>query len=188
MGLPTKSSRQKDKSKSTKKKKDIVNDDEMDQLEEQLSALSDKAHTAQYASMFRKLRKMISNQEDKCLQPDQVKNGDFYVLNNLYSQMRELINDIRTIVDMTGQVNALIDGVIHPLSSSNAQLIVDAGFQIKRIIKEYTKGETSRMALKDFDKVMLEIARGLQNNNNNAQASVKAILLEPAPQRKRKRI
>jgi hypothetical protein len=158
----------------------------MDAIEEKLSGLSDKAHNHQYAGMFKKLRKMIKNQEDICL-GGEAKNGDYYVLNMLYNQMRELINDIRTIVDASGQANELVENILHPLSLETTQLFTDMYYQLKALLKDVVKEKQTEYAIGKLDVLMKEIARGLQTHSNDARSKIYRIMVGENPKaRKRK--
>lgn len=149
-------------------------------------ALSDKAHHKQYASMFRKLRKMIRLKEEQCLSED-AKNGDYYVLNTLYSQMRETIADIRTIVDMSGQANEMIQNVIVPLSTDTLQLQTDLYYQLKLLISENSRPKRTEYALKRLDGLMLESGKALQHYSDRSRQRVFEILVGTSGSSKRKK-
>lgn len=148
-------------------------------------ALSDKAHNRQYAVMFRKLRKMIRNKEKDCLSKDAA-NRDFYVLNMLYSQMRELINDIRTIVDSSGQAADIVEGILQPASIERAQIITDLYYQLKRTVIENLDSKQAKLTLKKLDGTIQDFAKAFQHVENKTTEKVFDMFVGSTPKSKKR--
>jgi hypothetical protein len=62
--------------------------------------LTDNTWMTTYEVMFKKLRRIMRNVENKVLNSDSGSN-DIYALMALYNQMREVIADIRSMMDFT---------------------------------------------------------------------------------------
>ena len=101
------------KSKALALQSQMVSEQE---LVESMPAASsqEKQQIDEYLHMFRRLSKLIRKAEKQCMKSGQSR--DYYALCTLMSQQREVIADIRSVTDMSGQVATLDENVLQPMS------------------------------------------------------------------------
>ena len=102
---------------------------------------------------------------------------DIYALSTLMSQQREVINDLRTITDMSGQVDMLYQQSVTPFMSDMTQLITDVYYQLRKLLMETTKPKETQFALSHLDELIKQIGLGLQTNHQSLRQSIEGILL-----------
>jgi hypothetical protein len=96
--------------------------------------LTDNTWMTTYEVMFKKLRRIMRNVENKVLNSDSGSN-DIYALMALYNQMREVIADIRSMMDLTQNTQRIIDQVLYPLIRDISNNYVDAIFLINKNLR-----------------------------------------------------
>ena len=116
---------------------------------------------------------------------------DIYALSTLMSQQREVINDLRAITDLSGQVDMLFTQSVNPFMSDMTQLVTDVYYQLRKLLMETTKPKETQFALQQLDELIKQIGLGLQTNHGMLRQSIESILLGAAPETvktKRKRV
>lgn len=117
----------------------------------------------QYRDMFEKLQHIIGKFEDNMM--ENPTGRDVYALSTLYSQMREVIADIRASKDVTQQIVELESRAYSGFLRSIGQSYVDIYFKLQKDI---------RMFVKDIDaqEQLLTSLKGVcKDQADNAQAS-----------------
>lgn len=142
---------------------------------ERLDSLSEGVCKDEYTSMFNTLRKLIRKQETLCLSSEG-KGRDLYALNMLYSQMRELLIDIRTISDNTEQANMLIQQSIIPMCNDIQQLLTDSYYQMKKLVQEICQKDKLTYAEKNLNNIFLSQGRLVQDSSVRSKSTCLAIL------------
>lgn len=120
----------------------------------------------------------------------QLSSRDIYALSTLMSQQREVIADLRTIVDMSDQVDMVQRQVLVPLVSDMTQLITDIYFQLRKVITETSIPKQTQFALQQLDELVKQFGTGLHSAQASSKDRLFQILLgetEPATAKKRKR-
>lgn len=106
---------------------------------------------------------------------------DIYALSTLMSQQREVINDLRAITDLSGQVEMINQQSITPFVSDLTQLITDVYYQLRKLIMETAKPKETQFALSQLDDLIKQVGLGLQTNHTMMRQSIESILIG-APQ------
>lgn len=115
---------------------------------------------------------------------------DIYALSTLMSQQREVIADLRTIVDMSEQVEMVQRQVLVPFVSDTTQLLTDVYFQLRKLIAETSVPKQTQFALRQLDELVKQFGAGLQTSHEVSKEKLLQILLgetEPATAKKRKK-
>jgi hypothetical protein len=133
-------------------------------------------HLEEYLSMFESLHALIIKAEKVCLDEDS-NSKEYYALCALMSQQREIIADIRSVTDMSGQVATMETSVIKPLVSNVGQNILDSMFQIRRIIIDCASKDKVQAALHLLEGVTKEQGTFLHAQYSQASDKVGQILL-----------
>lgn len=102
---------------------------------------------------------------------------DVYALSTLMSQQREVINDLRTITDMSQQVGMVYDQAITPFMSDTTQLVTDVYYQLRKLIIETSKPKDTQFALSQLDELIKQIGLGLQTSHSLLRQTVENILI-----------
>lgn len=129
----------------------------------------------EYLHMFRKLAKLIRKAEKQCMKSGQSR--DYYALCTLMSQQREVIADIRSVSDMSGQVSQLENNVMQPMVRSIGQNMLDCFYQLKALIVNVSKPEETQFALGRLNDITKEQGKFLQSQYSNAVERVSQIML-----------
>jgi hypothetical protein len=114
---------------------------------------------------------------------------DLYALSAIMSQHREIISDIRTMTDMSSQVEQLIVAALQPMTTQLGQNLIDAFYQIKALIVDVAKPAETQSAIKKLDRIFTDQGRFIQDQHTRTVEKVQEILLGPKeqPQRNKKR-
>ena len=107
---------------------------EMEMKEKKEQQLTDNTWMNTYEVMFKKLKRIMTNVENKVLNSDSGSN-DIYALMALYNQMREVIADIRSMMDLTQNTQRIIDQILYPLVRDISNNYVDAIFMINKNLR-----------------------------------------------------
>lgn len=107
-----------------------------DEFDEQYRAMFEQA-----CSIAKRLEDGIQNSKRK------VSNRDIYALNTLYSQIREIIADMRATKDMTSVLEELKSVVLKPFVDACAQSVIDAFHANHTNITHMVKNEDIREEL-----------------------------------------
>ncbi len=174
---PHKGSVSKAKKKVAKLREEIPESIEVEVMDAMSTASSqEKQHLEEYLHMFKRLRKLIRKAEKTCL-TEGSNSREYYALCALYSQQREIIADIRSVSDMSGQVASMDANVIRPLISSTGQNVLDSMFQIRKIIIECSAKDKTQDALHKLELITNEQGKFLQGQYASSIEKVSSILL-----------
>ena len=102
---------------------------------------------------------------------------DIYALSTLMSQQREVINDLRSITDLSGQLELINSQSITPFMSDLTQLITDVYYQLRKLLMETTKPKETQFALSQLDGLIKQIGLGMQTNHEMIKQSIESILI-----------
>lgn len=139
-------------------------------------ASQEKRHLDEYMNMFENLSLLIRKAERVCL-AEEVNSKEYYALSALMSQQREIIADIRSVTDMSGQVATMDTTVVRPLVSSIGQNVLDCMFQIRKIIIDCSDKDKTQAALHALEAITKEQGKFLQAQYATASDKVTSILL-----------
>lgn len=120
----------------------------------------------------------------------QLSSRDIYALSTLMSQQREVIADLRTIVDMSEQVDMVQRQVLTPFVSDITQLITDIYFQLRKSIAETSMPKQTQFALSHLDELLKQFGTGVQSAHLSSKEKLFQILLgenDPAPKKRKHR-
>lgn len=99
----------------------------------------------QYRGMFDNLRTITALFEEKML--DNPSGRDVYALSTLYSQMREVIADIRSSKDVTSQIHELESKAYSSFLTMVGQTYIDTFFKMQKDIRMYVKDTDAQSQL-----------------------------------------
>lgn len=145
----------------------------------------------EYVWLFNKVGRLIRRTEKRALKSGQSR--DIYALSTLISQQREIIADIRTLSDMSGQIEMFKHQVLQPMSSSLAQNLLDSYYQLRRLIMEVVKPKETQFALGKLEAIVKEMSKFLQVQYQESSGRVDQLLsgevdvVSAAPKKKKKR-
>lgn len=119
-------------------------------MERELEKLPDPAEHGdefdhQYRGMFDNLRTITALFEEKML--DNPSGRDVYALSTLYSQMREVIADIRSSKDVTSQIHELESKAYSAFLTMVGQTYIDTFFKMQKDIRMYVKDTDAQSQL-----------------------------------------
>ena len=115
---------------------------------------------------------------------------DIYALSTLMSQQREVIADLRTLVDMRSQAEMVQSQVLVPFSSDITQLITDIYYQLRKLITETSAPKHTQFSLRQLEDLVKQFGMGLQAGHNASKEKLFTILLgeqDHAPVKKKRR-
>ena len=95
--------------------------------------------------MFENLISLASRLEEQM--EERIYNKDVYALNVLYSQIRELIADLRASRDISAQIHEMQSAVVTPYHRSAGQAVMNILFQMSHSISEHVKDADRREEL-----------------------------------------
>jgi hypothetical protein len=174
--------------KKIKKRQDFIdaNDHIIEQLEHSPNA--EQEHLREYIYIYKSLKKLVRKSKMQALKSGQSR--DYYSYCTLVSQQREVIADIRTIADLSGQVQMLIEQALQPMASQLGQVIVNSFYQQRKLITETVKEKEVQFALKKLDEITGDTSKALQMYYEQAAMRINEILVgvpeETKPKKKRK--
>lgn len=138
----------------------------------------EREHLDEYLHMYRSTSLLIRKSETHCLQEDTKPDSrDLYALCALYSQQREIIADIRSVSDMSGQVATMESTVIRPMISSIGQNILDCMFQVRKVILDSCRPDQVQNATYALELITKEQGKFMQGQYSLANEKVSNILL-----------
>lgn len=140
-----------------------------------MASSQEKEQLDEYLHMFRKLAKLIRKAEKQCMKSGQSR--DYYALCTLMSQQREVIADIRSVSDMSGQVAQLDTNMLQPMARSIGQNMLDGFYQIRKLIIETSRPEETQFALAKLNEITNEQGKYLQSQYSLANEKAAQIML-----------
>ena len=129
----------------------------------------------EYLYMFRRLKKLIRKAEKQCQKSGASR--DYYALSTLLSQQREVIADLRTITDMSGQVQLILDQVLMPLVKNIGQNILDIYYQKRKLMMETCKPNEVKFAMSKLEELTKDQAKFVQEMYKASEAKLNELLL-----------
>ena len=135
----------------------------------------EQEHLNAYLHMFKKLKTLIKKAEEDCLNTNNPRN--YYAVCTLYSAQREVIADIRSVTDMSGQVQHIENNVLQPMTRSLGQNLLDSFYQVRKLIIETSKPGETQFALTKFEEITKEQGKFLQNAYADALTKVNTFML-----------
>ncbi len=115
----------------------------------------------EYVHMFKTLQDMIRIGEESYLTTHATR--EVYALMTMYSQLREVIADIRSVTDMSSHADNIIQSIVQPSISSIAQSMVDAFYHVRILVRSIAKEEEVQYGVKKIDDIMRDQGLMLQN-------------------------
>lgn len=175
-----------------KKKKldDALDDIDIEKLARNIKP-GERDYLEEYVWMFNRVGRLIRAAEERAFTSGQAK--DIYALNVLINQQREIIADIRTLTDMSGQMIMIRDMVLQPLSSALAQNLLDSYYQLRRLTSETSLPKETQFALGKLEEVTREMSKFIQIKYNESVDVLERVMsgqeIAPSdePQKKKKR-
>lgn len=168
---------------------------ELDEAEQQLlskipvAGPDEKEYLVEYLRMFRRLKRLIKQAYDNAYESGSSR--DAYAICTLMSQQREVIADIRTVTDLSGQVQILIENLLQPFVRNIGQVMLDGYYQTRRLVMETTEKKETQFALQKLNELTTDQSRALQDLYEHATVQLNQILVggpaEDQPTRKKKR-
>lgn len=183
-----------DKRLSTAKKKLSTLQSGVSDLEAEIESLDlngmggpEAVFKAEYKRMLEYNAKLIRRMNQQLR--ENLTSRDIYALSTLMSQQREVIADLRTLVDMSEQAEMVQRQVLVPFVSDTTQLLTDVYFQLRKLITETSMPKQTQFALRQVEELVRQFGQGLQNSHNNSKEKLLQILLgeqQPEPKRKKR--
>ena len=146
------------KRKADKKREAL--ESEMEGLDEKAEEFADSTWVKTYHVMFRKLRRLMRVTEKRTLKSD--KAADVYALMALYNQMREVIADLRSMIDLSQNTQRIIDQVLYPLTRDISNSYVDSIFKTMKVLRANVEGEKYSELKSELDRVLNEHGKYIQ--------------------------
>lgn len=145
-------------------------DSEQKEVEDSISALEndDRAHARELARMFKYLKKLRFKLQRDCLTGSG--NRSIYALCHVLSQQREVISDIRSITDLSGQVTMLDQTVLQPLVRSLGQHVLNIHYQLRKLITEISDKRQTQFGLEQVDNITKDFSGLLQLQYDQAMS------------------
>lgn len=123
---------------------------------------SDNTWLNSYTVMFKKLKLISSNIEDKVL--DTNAGNDVYALMALYNQQREVIADLRALMDLSQNTQRIVDGVLYPLVRDIGNNYADVIYLMLKAVRASVDGDAYRELKDYFNKYLSEHAKFIQSS------------------------
>jgi len=152
--------------------------EEEDVLDKAEALASDQEYLKEYLYMYKSLKRLVRQAKRDALSSGSGR--AYYALCTLLSQQREVIADIRTMTDMSGQVDQLIQDVLQPFSQAVGQAILNSFYQLRTLAKETTTPKETKFAMDKIEEITKEMTRALQHSYDVAAANTQSILMGPS--------
>ena len=146
------------KKKAKKAKSNL--DKEMDIVDVHAEEFADNTWVATYHLMFKKLRKIMRATEKRVV--DSEKSTDIYALMALYNQMREVIADLRSMIDLSQNTQRIIDQVLYPLTRDISNNYIDSIYKTMKSLRMQVDGEKFTELRSELEKFMGEHGKYIQ--------------------------
>jgi hypothetical protein len=146
----------------------------------------EQEYLKEYLYLYKSLKALVRKTKKRAMLSNSSR--DIYALSTLMSQQREVIADMRTIADLSGQVQMLINLVLQPMVSEIGQVVVNSFYQQRKLIMETSKDSETKFAVKQLSAITGEVTRALQVHYEQAASKINEILVgAPEETLKRKR-
>jgi hypothetical protein len=134
----------------------------------------EREYLDEYVWMFNRIGRLIRNTEKRALKSGLPR--DVYALSTLISQQREIIADIRTLADLSGQMVLIKDVVLQPMVSDLGQNIVDSYYQLRRLVIETSDSKQTQFALGKLEEIVKEQSKYLQVKYGEGVAAIERVM------------
>lgn len=141
-----------------------------------VAAMEEKEYLDEYVRMFRQLKVMIEMCEKRYMSSSTSK--EVYAMMTMYSQLREIIADIRSVTDMSSHAESLIHGAVQPSIFSVAQYLVDMFYQIRVLIRDIAREDQVQTGMHKIDEMMRDSGIVLQDEYEKAATKIREILVK----------
>lgn len=145
------------------------------QLSEKPVANSEAMFKSEYDRMLRYNSRIIRRLNQQMEQS--LSSRDIYALSTIMSQQREVINDLRSIADMSQQVGMIYDQAVNPFVSDLTQLVTDIYYHLRKLMVETSKPKETQFALDKLDELIKQWGLGLHTSHGVLRQSVESILI-----------
>lgn len=150
--------------------------DDIDDVDSKLEGFTDNTWIHTYEIMFRKLKKIMRTVENKVVASESAQ--DIYALMALYNQMREVIADIRSMIDLSQNTQRIIDNILYPMVRDISNNYVDAIFMIKKTLRSNVDSERYIELKAEIDNCLKEHAKYIQSSYEKSSESLAKLLEE----------
>jgi hypothetical protein len=162
------------KSRAKDIKKSIQED--IDDVDSKLEGFTDNTWIHTYEIMFRKLKKIMRTVEAKVINSESAQ--DIYALMALYNQMREVIADIRSMIDLSQNTQRIIDNILYPMVRDISNNYVDAIFMIKKTLRSNVESDKYIELKAEIDSCLKEHAKYIQSSYEKSSEQLAKLLEE----------
>lgn len=160
------------KAKAAKAKDAIAQD--MAVIEDEAEEFADNTWVKTYHSMFRKLRTIMRAAELRTQTSE--KAADIYALMALYNQMREVIADLRSMIDLSQNTQRITDLIIEPLVRDMSHSYADSIYRIYKVLRLHIEGQKYGEVKADLDRIFGDYARYMESAKNKSIAKLTDML------------
>ena len=176
--LPKKDSTPEMLSKAKAKVKDMKKElrEDMDDVDSKLEGFADNTWIHTYELMFRRLKKIMRTMEARVMNSSHAQ--DIYALMALYNQMREVIADIRSMIDLSQNTQRIIDNILYPMVRDISNNYVDAIFMIKKTLRANVDSERYIELKSALDDCLKEHAKYIQSSYEKSSENLAKLLEE----------
>jgi hypothetical protein len=129
----------------------------------------------EYSRMLYMNSQLIKRMKKKL--KENLNSKDIYALSTLMSQQREVIADIRSVSDMSGQVATLEANMLQPMVRSIGQNMLDSFYQLRKLIIETSKPNETQFALQKLDEITKEQGKFLHMQYGDAVGKISQIMM-----------
>lgn len=135
----------------------------------------EQEYLQEYLYMYRSLKQLARQAKRSALESGSGRN--YYAYCTLLSQQREVIADIRTMIDMSGQVDLIVNDVLQPMTQSIGQALLNMFYQLRALVKETTNPKETQFANRQIEALLKDVSKALQGAHNIAAANTHNILV-----------
>jgi len=133
----------------------------------------EREYVDEFVWMFKRIGRLIRATEKRALKSGHSK--DIYALSTLISQQREIIADIRTLADLSGQIQMVVEIVLRPMISAIGQNSLDCFYQQRALLANTVDAKKATFALDELGKITTEHGKFLQMQYAVAVAAVERV-------------
>lgn len=131
-----------------------------------------------YQRIFKRLRKFSRKMEKTMGAKDKdIQSRDVYALNVLYNQTREVMADMRSLIDMTALAETLCAEALDPLAKTSAQAVTTMLMTVQSVLRS-TAPHLIEAVMDELKKSGAEIGTDLNNQLSNSRSRLTSILTQ----------
>jgi hypothetical protein len=148
--------------------------DDIADTDAKIDEFTDNTWIKTYSIMFRKLKRIMRIVETKTLLSESAQ--DIYALMALYNQMREVIADIRSMIDLSQNTQRITDQILYPLVRDISNNYVDAIFVIRKTLRANVESDRYIELKADLDSCLKEHAKYIQSSYERSSENLAKLL------------